>query len=106
MMTSVSVASLELRMSAKKQGGCPSRSFLARGSICRAANRVKELYGRTSQANVNSFGAWLRLLWSMDLMPHRFFIDSGIRRKKLESVAGVGPALAPDRTFSILVVGP
>lgn len=80
------------------------RSFLARGSIAGPANRVKELYGRRSQANVSCSGPWHGVLRSMDVVPHHFFIDSGIGRKRLESVAGGGSALAPDRAFSILVV--
>src|SRR5689334_738651 len=63
----------------------------------------KELYG-LSQANVNYFGAWHCVLWSMDFIPQYFFVDRGIRWKRLESVAGGGSICAPGRTDSILGV--
>src|SRR5258708_1978643 len=91
-------------MSVRKQGMPPSLSFLASGSIAGRAKGQGTLFGRTSQPIVDYFGAWHRVLRSMDFIPQYFFVDSGIRRKKLGAVAGDGCVLAPARTFWILGV--
>ena len=102
MMTSVSVASLELRMSVKSQGDAPARSFWREDRLPDLRIEQKELYGQTSQANGDYFWAWYRVLWSMDFIPLYVFVDSGVRRKRLESVGGSGCVFAPDRAYSNL----